>query len=267
MTSPASRAAVMTDRERSNRKPGGGSAEDARHRLDVVREHLGTRGEDLGELSGVRVEVGNEQLDPAAGELGVDLADRLRVQPRPAVGQVVAGDAGDGGVLQAHRRDALGHPAGLVGVEVSGLAGVDLAEVAAPGALVAADEEGGFAVFPALVDVGAAGRFADGVQALAADERLQLGVLRPGLEPGLDPLGLALDGHLAVAHLEAEQFAAGRLEWGTRGGAGAAVSLMIVTVPARRHRPRRDGGGVHAVDQTCLSSGRPVGPSSVPPPG
>ena len=147
----------------------------------------------------------------------MDLADRLGVQPRAAVGQVVAGDAGDGGVLQAHRGDALGDPARLVGVEVGRLAGVDLAEVAAPGALVAADEEGGLAVFPALVDVGAAGLFADGVQALAADQRLQLGVLRAGLQPGLDPLGLALDRHLAVADLEAEQFAAGRLERGTRG--------------------------------------------------
>src|SRR4029453_10014262 len=131
---------------------------------------LGAGGEDLGELVGVGVEVGDEQFDAAAGQLGVDLADRLGVQPRPAVGQVVAGDAGDGRVLQAHGGGALGHPAGLVGVVVGGLAGVDLAEVAAPGALVAADEERGLAVFPALVDVGAAGRFGDGVQALAADQ-------------------------------------------------------------------------------------------------
>ena len=132
----------------------------------------GPRAEDLGELVGVGVEVGDQQLDAAAGQLGVDLADRLGVQPGAAVGQVVAGDAGDGGVAQAHRGDGLGDPARLVGVEVGRLAGVDLAEVAAPGALVAADEEGGLAVLPALVDVGAAGLLADRVQALAADQRL-----------------------------------------------------------------------------------------------
>jgi hypothetical protein len=38
----------------------------------------------------------------------VDLADRLGVEPGAAVGQVVAGDAGDGRVLQAHLRDGLG---------------------------------------------------------------------------------------------------------------------------------------------------------------
>src|SRR3954447_26128587 len=197
-------------------------AEDPRHGLDVVRQHLGPGGEDLGELVGLRVEVGDEQLDTAARDGGLDLAHRLRVEPRTAVGQVVAGDAGDRGVAQPHGRDALGDPARLVGVEVGRLAGVDLAEGAAPGALVAADEEGRLAVLPALVDVGAAGLLADRVQPLAADQRLQLGVLRAGLEPGLDPLRLALDRHLAVADLETQELAAARPDRRTRisGGYG-----------------------------------------------
>ena len=103
---------------------------------------------------------------------------------------------------------ALGDPARLVAVERLGLAGVDLAEVAAPGALVAADEERRLAVLPALEDVGAAGLLADRVQALGLHEVLQLAVLRAHLGPGLDPLGLALDRGLGVADLEAEQLAA-----------------------------------------------------------
>ena len=103
----------------------------------------------------------------------VDLPDGLGVEPGAAVGQVVAGDAGDGGVAQTHRADALGDPARLVAVEGLRAAGVDLAEVAAPGALVAADEEGRLAVLPALVDVGAAGFLADRVQPLALDEVAQ----------------------------------------------------------------------------------------------
>ena len=126
------------------------------------------------ELVGVAVEVGDQQLDAAAGQQRVDLADRLGVQPGAAVGQVVAGDAGDGGVPQAHRGHRLGDPARLVGVELGRLAGVDLAEVAAAGALVAADEEGRLAVLPALVDVGAAGLLADRVQALALDQAAQV---------------------------------------------------------------------------------------------
>ena len=65
----------------------------------------------------------------------------------------------------------LGDAARLVAVQLGGLAGVDLAEVAAPRALLAADEEGGLAVFPALVDVGAAGLLAHRVQATGAHER------------------------------------------------------------------------------------------------
>ena len=57
-------------------------------------------------------------------------------------------------------------PERLAGVEVGRLAGVDLAEVAAPGALVAADQEGGLAVLPALEDVRAARLLADRVQVL-----------------------------------------------------------------------------------------------------
>ena len=51
-----------------------------------------------------------------------------------------------------------------------GPAGVDLAEVAAAGAVVAADEEGCLAVFPALEDVRAAGLLAHGVQAFPLDQ-------------------------------------------------------------------------------------------------
>ena len=154
--------------------------------------------------SRVAREVGDEDLHAGARRLAVDLADRLRVEPRALVGQVVAGDARDGGVAQLHPHHRLGDAARLVDVVVGGLAGVDLAEVAAAGALRAADEEGRLAVLPALVDVRAAGLLAHGVQLLALHEALQLPVLGAHLRPGLDPLGLALDGRLGVADLEAQ---------------------------------------------------------------
>src|SRR3981081_4292242 len=91
---------------------------------------------------------------------------------------------------------------GTVGFERLGPAGGYLAEVTAPGALIAADQERRLAVFPALEDVRAAGFLADGVQALAPHELLHRGVLGPGAHPGLDPRGLALDRRLAVACLE-----------------------------------------------------------------
>src|SRR5690606_5254615 len=121
------------------------------------------------------------------------------------VRQVVTRHAGDGRVPQAHRRHRLGHPARLVRVELGRLARVDLAELAAPRALLAAAEEGRLPVLPAFVDVGAAGLLADGVQALALDQATQLGELRS--HPGLDlyPRRLALDRCLRVARLDAQQ--------------------------------------------------------------
>ena len=189
--------------------------EDARHRLDVVREDLGARVEDLAEQRRIAVEVGREDLDAGVRVLGVDAAHGLGVQPRAAVGQVVARDAGDRGVAQAHPHDALGDAARLVGVVVGGLAGVDLAEVAAPRALRAADEERRLAVLPALVDVGAAGLLADRVQPLVLHERVQRRVLRSHLRARLDPLGLALDRRLARCGPRAAAAC------GPRGGGGA----------------------------------------------
>src|ERR1700736_3241485 len=60
-------------------------------------------------------------------------------------------------VAQPHRGHALGDATRFVAVEFGRLAGVDLAEVASAGALLAADQEGGLAVLPAFEDVRAAG--------------------------------------------------------------------------------------------------------------
>src|SRR4028119_22746 len=109
--------------------------------------------------------------------------------------------AGAGRVPQLHGAHALGDAARLVTVEVLGLAGVDLAEVAATGALVTADEERRLAVLPALEDVGAAGRLADRVQPLVLHQLLQGGVLGAGAQRRLDPRRLALDGGLRIADL------------------------------------------------------------------
>src|SRR5690606_21786352 len=131
-----------------------------------------------------------------------------------------------------------GDTAGLVGVVGGRLAGVDLAEVAAPRALAAADEEGGLAILPALVDVGAAGLLAHGVQVFGLHERLQRGVLGAHLRARLDPLGLALDGRLGVAHLEPQQLAT--LPWGAHAGTAAGPFARL---PARASSKRRTTSG------------------------
>ena len=205
----------------------------------------------------------------ALGGLRVDLAHRLRVQPGAAVLEVVAGDAGDGGVVQVHRDDRLADAARLVAVQRLGLAGVDLAEVAAPGALVAADEEGRLAVLPALEDVGTARLLADRVQPLALHQLLQLVVLGAHLRPGLDPLGLALDGGLAVPDLQAQHLASVgcdcghvRLPSDFDSSANSRVRPLIPSVrcgcrvPRWRCDPGPCAGGVPAAAGRALG-GRP----------
>ncbi len=174
--------------------------------------------------AGLPEKSGISSSTPQPGSAVMDRADRLGVQPGALVGKVVAGNAGDRRVAQPHRRHRLGDAPRLVAVERLRLAGVDLAEVAAPGAGVTADQERRLAVFPAFEDVGAARLLADGVQALAPHQVGERGVLRAGAQPGPDPRRLALDGGLGVAGLEREA-AAGR--------PGAATPGALMRRPPR----------------------------------
>src|SRR5690606_3724395 len=137
----------------------------------------------------------------------MNLPHRLCVQPRTAIVEVVSGDTGDGRVLEAHLADRLSDATRLVTVKGGRLAGVDLAEVTAAGALGAADEERRLAVFPAFEDVGATRLFTHGVEVSTLDEALQLFVLGAHRRGGANPLWLALDGGFCVAGLDAEHLA------------------------------------------------------------
>src|SRR5206468_3045261 len=77
-----------------------------------------------------------------------------------------------------------------------------------PGALVATDQERGFTVFPALVDVGTTRLFTHRVQTFAAHQALEFGELRTHPHPRLDPRRLLLDRRLTVANLETQQLPA-----------------------------------------------------------
>src|SRR5699024_5068911 len=107
--------------------------------------------------------------------------------------EVVTGHSGDGRVAKTHLLDGLRDLEGLHRVHGHRLAGGDVAEVAAPGAGVTADEEGRLAILPALEDVGAAGLLAHRVQALTVHPLLHRGVLRAHHGAGLDPFRFAFD--------------------------------------------------------------------------
>jgi hypothetical protein len=201
-----------------------------------VREHLGPALEDLTEEVRLAVEVRDEVLDAGARVELVDRTHGLGVEPRAAVLQVVARDPGDGGVAQLHLLHRLGDPAWLVAIQGLRLAGVDLAEVAAPGALVAPDEERRLAVLPALEDVGAARLLADRVQPLGLHQGVQLGVGRTHLGAGLDPLRLALDRRLGVADLETKELPAVGCRGGLRHGFNPTPVTQFTRTWSRRSR-------------------------------
>ena len=173
-----------------------------------MRQHLRPSIEHLVKLCWGSGEVGDEQFDAGVRAGGVDLPDRLGVQPRAAVGQVVARHPGDRGVAQAHVRHRFGDAPGLVAVQRLGPAGGDLAEIAAPRALVATDQEGRLTGFPTFEDVGAGRFLAHRVQIVACYERGQLAVFGPGPDRGLHPGWFAFDRGLRVADLQPQQAAA-----------------------------------------------------------
>jgi hypothetical protein len=181
--------------------------EDPWHRLQVVCQHLGCGAEHLVEQLRAGIEVRDQQFHAGTGVEGVDLPDGLGVEPGATVGEVITRHPGNRRVAQPHRLHRLGHPPWLIPVQLGGAAGVDLAEVATAGALVAADEEGRLPVLPALVDVGTASRLADRVQALPAHKPLEFSKRRPHRGPGPDPGRLALDRGPAVANLQTQQLA------------------------------------------------------------
>src|SRR6516225_7085667 len=74
--------------------------EDAGHRFDVVRQHFRARLEDLGKSRRLAVEVRDQQFDAGRRVEPFDGTHRRGVQPGRAVGQVIAGNAGDRGIAQ-----------------------------------------------------------------------------------------------------------------------------------------------------------------------
>ena len=171
-------------------------------------EHLGLGVADRLDVLRFAGEVRDQEFDAGARVEFVDLADRFGVEPDALVREVIAGHPGDSGVAELHRLDRPGHLGGFENVHGRRFAGVDLAEVAAAGAFGAADQEGGFLVFPALEDIGAAGLFTHSVEAFLLDEVLELHELGTHLDLGLDPIRLAFHRGGRIALLDAQHFPA-----------------------------------------------------------
>ena len=162
--------------------------------------------------------------------------------------------------IRCHR---LGHPVRLAGVEGQGMAGVDLAEPAGPGAAGPVDHEGRRPVRPALVDVGTARLLAHRHQIEVAEVVLEsevpvahgrlrpaatraCGPAAPGRRPGRRPTGpSAARGRWRGVRPGSPATRAGPHPARRTGPAGPAPSVTRWTssagphTAARRRRSRR----------------------------
>ena len=128
-------------------------------------------------MDGVEVsaEVGCEHLEGGCRQPGAQcLEDRAKVGGA-AVGQVVAIDAGDDDVAQAHVEGRLGDARGLVRIERCGPRGPDRAEPASPRAIAAHHHEGRRALRKTLAEVRAAGLFTHRIQAARTQTPFEAG--------------------------------------------------------------------------------------------
>jgi hypothetical protein len=131
--------------------------------------------EEFGEGIEVTIQVRTEQLE---ADLWAPLVNRFyagSVMGGTTIGQIVAIDHRDDDMGQAHAVDRLGQFGGLLGIQGWwNFLRADGTEPAATGADFTRDHESRSSSAPAIVDIRAAGLFADGVQAVLADIRFGL---------------------------------------------------------------------------------------------
>lgn len=171
-------------------------------RFHVVVIDVGAGIEDAGDGGVISVEVGSEDFDAGRGEGAANGADGFGPVVRAAIGKFIAIDAGEDDVFEAHFRGHLGDVFRFLRVQaevlLGGVALRDGAEAAAARAEVAEDHEGGGATVKAFMNVGAAGRFADGVEVFLAEFafefadgfEVRLGLAEPEGEAGPGSLDL-----------------------------------------------------------------------------
>src|SRR5208282_3488439 len=145
------------------------------HSLRVVVQDVGLDGEDGIESVPVSAKIGDEDFHLTAGNAVADFLDSTGKDASAAVRLIVAIDACDDGITQAHARDGFGNTQRFVFIRrPSGFAGGNRAEAAGARANIAENHEGGGAMLPAFAHVGAAGRFANGMKVKGTHDTLEV---------------------------------------------------------------------------------------------
>jgi hypothetical protein len=116
------------------------------------------------------VEIRDKHFNSYVGVSRPDSLDGLGKMSRSAIGQIIAGDPGNHHVAQAHSAAGLGHPRRLIRIQGKRFGSGNGAEMAIPGAAVAANHEGGRAFAPTFPVIRATGAFAHGMEAQVLEE-------------------------------------------------------------------------------------------------
>src|SRR5580704_2464348 len=160
-----------------------------RHGFGVVIENVGPRLEHNLQRFFESLKVRNQHLDAAIRNQLANLANGLGENSGATDVVIVTIHAGHNGVLQTQRGHSFSHAARFVPVDRLGPALRHGAESAAPGADVTQQHESRGLVIPALADVGALGRLADGVQPQPARQLLEVVKVLSNRRFGSEPVG------------------------------------------------------------------------------
>lgn len=140
-------------------------------------------------MFGLRIQIGNKELNCGAGHLLADGLDGAGPVLGSAVRQVVPCDGGNDDIPQLHEPHALRNLLRFGGVGRCRMSGPGGAETAAPRADVAQNHEGSRTTAPALGLVGAESAAANRMQSMFPDDALHFGVLGRAVKANLQPIG------------------------------------------------------------------------------
>jgi YVTN family beta-propeller protein len=135
------------------------------------------------------LEIGDQNFDLATGDAFANGVDGEAEEFGAAVFPVVAVNAGDHRVLEAHEGASFGDAAGLVVIDSQRAALLHRAETAAAGADVTEDHESRGAAVPTFAHVGAGCAFADCMEFQVCDESFELTIVVAHGGGSAKPLG------------------------------------------------------------------------------
>src|SRR5208283_663990 len=165
-----------------------GDAVKTRDGFGVVVQDVGPRAHHNAQRLVQSLKIGDKNLDAATWHAPADLANRFGEHARAAYVVIVAIDAGDHRELQRQLFHRFGDTARLVVINRLRTALGHGAKSAAARAQVAQQHERSGAMVPALPDVGAVRRLADGVQLQLARQGLQVVIVLAHGRARLQPL-------------------------------------------------------------------------------